>query len=724
MAANEEIDIDVLVNLDVEKNTSLKDLKKNLKDLKSAALEVGEASPVFKKLTENTTKLQDKLDDLKDSAKSLQGTGIEKLKGSFGLLTESLSNFDPGKAKTALKGIGSAMSAIPIFLILEGIKYLVENFDELSKGSGILAKVLRGVGDIISWVTEKITWLTDKIGLTNSTLDKQGEAIETNAEKFKKALEVQSAGFDRQIAAAKAAGKSTVALEVAKQEAIVETNRKIAQQVIDFVNAGGKLTEKQKEIFDNAVEAIKDSKTKENEVIADDAKTKKEKAESNAKDQAALLLKVTDDARTKELLSQQAAYKENIKQAHGNKDLLQQVEEQNNLAVSNINFKYDKIEKEANAKKIKEIQTEEEAASEYLGKLAEEETKKQQTELDNQVEAKAKAEAEKLAASLETYAKEKKAREDEIQGIIKSAGILSSSFRTVGGDFANLAAGINDNLTAAFKVLTDKTKTTLEKISAGINALGSSINAILSTLNDNQKQQAEEATALLEKKLEQDLELVDTSKQQQLDSLAAANEQELSDENLTADQKVAIGLKYNAKKKAIEDAAALQEYQLKLAEYNRNTEVKKKAFEQDKKLRIAQTVISTITGSVAALTGMISAIPGPVGIILGAISAAAVIAVGAIQIAAINKQKFDAGSPPAAPKITPPSSAGMDDVGGMEGPNLKRVGRSPAEIAADEQSGSNKRMSGSNEPIKAYVVGPEITDSQNKEKVIENRASY
>lgn len=155
-----------------------------------------------------------------------------------------------------------------------------------------------------------------------------------------------------------------------------------------------------------------------------------------------------------------------------------------------------------------------------------------------------------------------------------------------------------------------------------------------------------------------------------------------------------------------------------------NTEVKKKAFEQDKKLRIAQTVISTITGSVAALTGMISAIPGPVGIILGAISAAAVIAVGAIQIAAINKQKFDAGTPPSPPKITPPSSAGMDEVGGMEGPNLKRVGRSPAQIAADEENNNQGKRMSNQEPIKAYVVGSEITDAQNKDKVIENRSSF
>lgn len=96
----------------------------------------------------------------------------------------------------------------------------------------------------------------------------------------------------------------------------------------------------------------------------------------------------------------------------------------------------------------------------------------------------------------------------------------------------------------------------------------------------------------------------------------------------------------------------MQEYELKLQEYNKNTEVKKKAFEQDKKLKIAQTIISTITGVVSAVTGMISAVPGPVGIVLGALAGVAVAVMGAVQVAAISKQKFDAGTPPAAPKLT------------------------------------------------------------------------
>ena len=70
-----------------ESLNSLSGIRKQIKDLKSQALEIGEGGKGFKELTQQANELQDKLDDLKDSSKSLQGTGIEKLQSSFGLLS-------------------------------------------------------------------------------------------------------------------------------------------------------------------------------------------------------------------------------------------------------------------------------------------------------------------------------------------------------------------------------------------------------------------------------------------------------------------------------------------------------------------------------------------------------------------------------------------------------------------------------------------------------------
>ena len=63
-----------------------------------------------------------------------------------------------------------------------------------------------------------------------------------------------------------------------------------------------------------------------------------------------------------------------------------------------------------------------------------------------------------------------------------------------------------------------------------------------------------------------------------------------------------------------------------------------------------QTIITTITGSVVALTSALASLEYPAGLILGLITATAVTAIGATQVAAIQKQKFDAGTPPQPPK--------------------------------------------------------------------------
>lgn len=103
--------------------SSLQNLTKELKAAKSAALNGdGQAA-------KRVAELKDKIDDLKDATQTFQGSGVEKLKNSFGLLTDGFKNFDSDKVKIAFKGIGSAMSAVPIFLLVEGITALIENFD-------------------------------------------------------------------------------------------------------------------------------------------------------------------------------------------------------------------------------------------------------------------------------------------------------------------------------------------------------------------------------------------------------------------------------------------------------------------------------------------------------------------------------------------------------------------------------------------------------------------
>ena len=230
---------------------SLKELKRELKEAQAAALN-GDG-----KAAKRVAELKDRMDDLTDATKTFQGSGVERATSSLNLLGDGFRNLDLDKVKTGFKGLGAAMSAVPIFLLVEGIIYLIQNFEELSQGNGLLAKSLRFVGDIIDGIVDSVYALTDAIGLTNSALDEQGEAIKESAETTKTAMDSQVAAYDRQIKLAQAAGKSTVEIEKAKQKAFIETNLVFVKQIEAFVRAGGELDEEKKRILTASLEAIK-----------------------------------------------------------------------------------------------------------------------------------------------------------------------------------------------------------------------------------------------------------------------------------------------------------------------------------------------------------------------------------------------------------------------------------------------------------------------------------
>lgn len=249
---------------------SIKELKAELKAAQSAALN-GDG-----KAAKRVAELKDKMDDLKDTTKSLQGSGVEKISSGFSLLGQGFKDFDFDKIKTGFKGVGAAMSAIPIFLIIEAISYLVQNFDELSKGSGFLATILRSVSDAISWLVDGFT---DLIGVTSESsraIEDQGEAMVKANEKSQEALQATTSEFDRQLAVAKAAGKSTIEIEQAKQQAIIDTNYQIAKGIEAQVRAGGEFTDEMKKQLSGSLEAIKNAKVKEYEITENDNKAKQE----------------------------------------------------------------------------------------------------------------------------------------------------------------------------------------------------------------------------------------------------------------------------------------------------------------------------------------------------------------------------------------------------------------------------------------------------------------
>jgi len=121
-----------VVSLEARVNgiNNIRDLKTALKDAKNELLQFEVGTKAFDDAQKKVSLLKDKLGDLGDSAR-IAGTPSERLGQSFGLMGEALRGADLDKAKLAFTGIGQAMSAIPIFLLIEGLTYLVQNFEKV-----------------------------------------------------------------------------------------------------------------------------------------------------------------------------------------------------------------------------------------------------------------------------------------------------------------------------------------------------------------------------------------------------------------------------------------------------------------------------------------------------------------------------------------------------------------------------------------------------------------
>ena len=149
---------------------------------------------------------------------------------------------------------------------------------------------------------------------------------------------------------------------------------------------------------------------------------------------------------------------------------------------------------------------------------------------------------------------------------------------------------------------------------------------------------------------------------------------------------------------------------------------KKEAFEQDKKLRIAQAIIAGAQGALSAFAGAMQL--GPIaGPIVGGILAALVVAATGVQVANIKKQKFDGGAVPVTP-IDGDAGGAVDtgaaavqqaSGGGFTGftPNLTNPG--------GQTPGGTPTGSG---PTKVYVLESDITDTQNRVRAYETNATF
>ena len=148
---------------------------------------------------------------------------------------------------------------------------------------------------------------------------------------------------------------------------------------------------------------------------------------------------------------------------------------------------------------------------------------------------------------------------------------------------------------------------------------------------------------------------------------------------------------------------------------------KKKAFEEDKNLKIAQAVIAGLQGAVSAFAGAMQL--GPIaGPIVGGILAAAVAALTGVQIAAIKKQKFDAGGTTESintPDIQDPGAQLQQQAG--SGGGFTQFNDA---LTGTGTGGGTTTTTGGMTDTRVYVLESDITNTQRRVEVAESTATF
>lgn len=190
MSDETEIALDIKIKT-AESAGSVKELKKSLKELKDELANVSSGSEEFKKLSKTINDTEGKLGDLNDEFKTLTGSGVERATSSLGLLREGFANFDFDKIKLGFKGMGAAMSAVPIFFMVQGLQYLWENFDKIVE---IFTPVNFGLNKMTKEfeALQKVTSLLgDELKREIDILEAQGASSEKILAKKKELVKIQ-----------------------------------------------------------------------------------------------------------------------------------------------------------------------------------------------------------------------------------------------------------------------------------------------------------------------------------------------------------------------------------------------------------------------------------------------------------------------------------------------------------------------------------------------------
>ena len=628
---------------------TMQDLKKAIKDANNELLQAGPVgSQSYSEAQKKVTELKDRLGDLGDAAK-VQGTAVEKLGASTGLLGEGFKNLDLDKIKIGFKGIGDAIKANPLMFLIGIIIPLLEKF-----------KVFE---ILIGGVSKAFDLLTDAIGFTNHADEEATKNFLSNAQERQK---IVTAEYDARIKVAKAEGKDTYNLEQEKLKTIQDSLQSQYNNLLE-------LSKKKKGLNDEEAKQFKDLQLQLINIKADIDAQKAQRLQENLSKEFKYRKESEDAeaARLKELTDKyKQAYQEQLQanqdlinktKALKNKDYLDSITDERKKALETL-----RIQNEAQAEDINKSKASKKLKNEALAQL-DIDYRLQQESINKQFDDKEKE--NQLKKQEELRLANEKAEQDRIAALQKA-----------NQDALNEEANYNE-----LRILQTQ-EDTQARLDAEIEAIQFKL------FRETQLTEKSEGEKLLiKKRAEQSIDKLreDFAKKERerrfketQDNLATSA---LVNKGLTDLSTVFYNTKLNnAKKGSAEEEKILKEQ-----------------FEVNKAFQIANAVINGAMAVTSILASPANKVD-PSGTVM-AIQIAAAIASTAAQISTIERTRFQGGAPQA------PEAPNMGGAGGQAPTGTPQMPQTRTEQGTflNEQGQTTGRLD-----TRVYVLESDITSTQ------------
>lgn len=630
---------------------------------------------------------------------SLGDAGAKAMKGIATTVTQLSGTF--------IK-MGAALLLNPIFLIGAAVAAIVAAIVALMSKLGILQPILDGIawvfgkiGDAIDLVIQGFKDFTDWLGLTDHAgkafIENQIKEFDKYSKASQKAHENRIFDLDEEAKIAQIRGQETIDIEAEKQNAIIRTSRAEAEKAEIILRAakGREDIDKEelkriRERYNENYKLIKQAESelrviavqKEQKAIDEAAKSEKERAD-NAKKYADQARKYAQDRINAERMitdlvlasMKEGEEKELAENAEKYRRLLEDTKKSETLIASEKKRVSELLEAER-------VLNENRIISENTAKRleieinAEEEARKiRQASRDEFLNELEKHNEEVYKATLFDHEREIIELQDYYFNLIEQSKQYGEDTAELESQLAQRVKSIRDN---AYLV--------------DLEAQSETLAQRLFYLKEAQRIELEETELTELEKTEIAKRYSDERKQLVVDEMGSGLNQISNALNIFSDLQ-------NAKMEA--DLAAAEGNEAK------QTEIRKKAFEQNKKMQIAQATIQMITGAVSAFSGAMQL--GPIaGPIVGGLLAAAVLATGAMNIKRISKTKFDSGDSGGGGGATPSANVNIPEVNNTT-PEVKMFG------ASSNFSEGSEPISKETTPwkVELSISEYEITSTQN-----------